>query len=409
MSARFNTLKGRNTRNSQRLFNLSQQEALYKKLGIAAMPANKTEKTINSSAKNTSPKEKRATDENPVDGEEDVSTHEVSPSDEEAKEKTPVLKKGKAQKRIHSMSSESDSEREKTIAKKKKKKKAALAARKLSNSGSPAFQTTSAQFHQPADGPRPLNFLAGQRGTGDTSPIILPQNLMMSSAESGLISAHMNAYTKFLLENNLLIGQGNSTGFGGVAQNQNPQPGLQQNRFPNLTQQKGQGNNQNISQILQPNPGQPSGSGKGILDDSSIDGSSNVDPLEFLPPPGTQASVSFLPQFLQEPAPAAPGLAPNVIEEVLLSQHCAREKEVDQIDDSAVGPEVPEQIMLMVQNFLGRSRKAAKIDELAQEFLRPKNMPFLKSPQIEEEIYVDLSGQAKHLDKNCRGLQGYKG
>lgn len=63
--------------------------------------------------------------------------------------------------------------------------------------------------------------------------------------------------------------------------------------------------------------------------------------------------------------------------------------------------------MLMVKNFLGRSRKAAKIDDLALEFLRPKNMPFLKSPKIEEEIYLDLAGQAKHFDKNCRGLQGY--
>lgn len=96
-----------------------------------------------------------------------------------------------------------------------------------------------------------------------------------------------------------------------------------------------------------------------------------------------------------------------MVEEVLLSQYCEAEKEVDQVDDTAVGPEVPEQIMLMVQNFLGRSRKAAKIDDLTQEFLRPKNMPFLKSPKIEEEIYVDLSGQARHFDKNCRGLQGY--
>lgn len=120
-----------------------------------------------------------------------------------------------------------------------------------------------------------------------------------------------------------------------------------------------------------------------------------------------QPTINFLPQCLQQPAPPAPILAPNVVEEVLLSQACAAEKEVDQDEDNAVGPEVSEQLMSMLKNFLGRSRKAAKIDELEEEFLRPKNLPFLKSPKIEEEIYLDLSGQAKHFDKNCRGLQGY--
>lgn len=305
------------------------------------------------------------------------------------------------------MSSESDSEREKAVIKKKKKKKALLAAKKLSLSGFQSNSSTEADVHRLADGSLPNRSQQGKRSGGNTDPIILPQNLMCSPSDSGVINAHMSAYTKFLMDNNLLINQGNPLTQGSSVQNQSFQMGPQQSFFGNNAFAPNQGNVLNPSQMFPTNQGTVSGQNKGILDDSSVDGNSNVDPLDFLPPPGTQASVSFMPQAFQEPAPAAPNLQPNVAEEVLLSQHCEAEKEVDQDDDSAVGPEVSEQIMLMVQNFLGRSRKAAKIDDLAQEFLRPKNMPFLKSPKIEDEIYVDLSGQAKHFDKNCRGLQGY--
>lgn len=92
-------------------------------------------------------------------------------------------------------------------------------------------------------------------------------------------------------------------------------------------------------------------------------------------------------------------------EEILLSQACEAEKEVAQEDDSLVAPEVSEQMMLMVKNFLGRTRRAAKIDDLVAEFLWPRNMPFLKSPKI-EEIFLRL-GPPRKFDKNCRDLQGY--
>lgn len=406
MSVRSGTQKGRNTRNSQRLFNLQQQEILYRKLGISAMPGNKSGGS--NSHKQVLPKEEETPLEKPSDGEVNEEDPEPSDQDEGGQEKTPPSsKKTKNGKRTQSMSSDSESEKEKMVPKKKKKKKAALAARKLSNSYSPGAFSVTADVHRLGDGSLPHSNLQNRMGASASDPIVLPQSLMFSPTDSGVINAHMSAYTKFLMDNNLLIGQGNMTGLGGPTQGQTPlqrsQQGFGQQNFQPLNQQ----NLPLSSQIMQQNLASNSAANRGILDDSSLDGNSNADPLDFLPPPGTQASVSFLPQVLQQPAPAAPPIVANIVEEVLLSQHCEAEKEVDQIDDSAVGPEVPEQIMLMVQNFLGRSRKAAKIDDLALEFLRPKNMPFLKSPKIEEEIYLDLTGQAKHFDKNCRALQGY--
>lgn len=362
------------------------------------MPGNKTDKQTNSSTLK-SPKEETIIEENEEDGEQEKGEQEESSLEDDPKEKSPPPKKVKTTKRVHSMTSESDSEREKVVVKKKKKKKATLAAKKLGVGSSPANTYTNVDVHRLADGSYPRQ--QPRRG-GDSNPIVLPSNMIFSPADSGIINAHMSAYTKFLMDNNLLIGQG-------AAWNQQNAslPGPQLN-FPSNNYQTGNlGNNQPVSKIIQPNTNQGPGGNRGILDDSSIDGNSNVDPVDFLPPPGIQASVSFVPPVLEERAPAGPKLVSNVVEEVLLSQHCEAEKEVDQEDDSAVGPEVSEQIMLMVQNFLGRSRKAAKIDDLAMEFLRPKNMPFLKSPKIEEEIYLDLSGQAKHFDKNCRGMQGY--
>lgn len=408
MSVSLGKLKGRKTRNSQRLYNLAQQEKLYKKLGISAMPGNKTDKQAGGSGpqnKQNTPKEETNSDDNTLDGEAENADHEVSNSEDGVPEKTEKpspVKKSKTQKRAHSLSSESDSEREKAATKKKKRKKTSLGGKK-SNNSSLSSNVIRADVHRLADGSFP------QRGQGvnlNANPLVFPQNLMMSPADSGIINAHMSAYTKFLMDNNMLIGQGNSLGTGGI--NQNSQLLGPQTGFANQNMQgRPMGGFQAAPSLIPPGQGTNLGGTRGILDDSSLDGNSNADPLDFLPPAGTPASVSFLPQLLQETAPAAPLVAPNVVEEVLLSQHCEAEKEVDQVDDSAVGPEVSEQIMLMVQNFLGRSRKAAKIDELAQEFLRPKNMPFLKSPKIEEEIYLDLSGQAKHFDKNCRCLQGY--
>lgn len=367
------------------------------------MPGNKSDKQGNTSAnKQPVPKSEVIPEEEDREGEQGEGEHEDSISDADGQEKSPPPKKAKTTKRVHSMSSESDSEREKLVV--KKKKKGALAGKKFNGTTPPSITLTQADIHRLADGSAPF---FQQNTRANDNPIVLPPNMMLTPNDSGLINAHMSAYTKFLLDNNLLINQGNPSSSGSGSGNGAISQSSAQINSPVPNQQnKGQAINQGFSQILQ-NQGSSSETNKGILDDSSLDGNSNVDPLDFLPPPGTQASVSFLPQFLQEPAPAAPVAVPNVVEEQLLSKSCEAEKEVDQIDDSAVGPEVSEQIMLMVQNFLGRSRKAAKIDDLALEFLRPKNMPFLKSPKIEEEIYLDLSGQAKHFDKNCRGLQGF--
>lgn len=49
---------------------------------------------------------------------------------------------------------------------------------------------------------------------------------------------------------------------------------------------------------------------------------------------------------------------------------CEAEKEVPLEDDSSIGPEVSEQMALMIKNFLGRNRKATKIDDLLTEFMQ---------------------------------------
>lgn len=139
------------------------------------------------------------------------------------------------------------------------------------------------------------------------------------------------------------------------------------------------------------------------MDDSSLDDVSNMDVQDF---PGQQLAS------LQQPQKGTVGdiLDQNVQgenDDLLLSQSYEAEKEVPQEEDSLVGPEVSNQIMLMVQIFLGRTRKAAKVDDLVLEFLRPKNMPFLKSPKIEEDIFLDLAGPARKFDKNCRELQSF--
>lgn len=83
-------LSGRNTRNSQRLVNLSQQEALYQKLGISAMPGNKSEKgSGNVPLNKPSPKEEVIPEEKPVDEQEEDGVHESSKSEDEIPEESP--------------------------------------------------------------------------------------------------------------------------------------------------------------------------------------------------------------------------------------------------------------------------------------------------------------------------------
>lgn len=51
---------------------------------------------------------------------------------------------------------------------------------------------------------------------------------------------------------------------------------------------------------------------RGIMDDSSVDGISNVVPLDALTGPGIQNNMTFLPQVLLPQAPAGPALVSNV-------------------------------------------------------------------------------------------------
>lgn len=406
MSSTQKPLKTRNTRNSQRLVNLQQQEDLYRKFGVTAMASKKEDPSVEDIIEEI--EEGSGNDE----GNEDGGSNETSPKVEDGtlKTKKVAVKKAKA-KREHSISSESDSEKEKEkpVIKKKKKKKSLLNGKKNSLAVSPASNSfpVNADVHFSADGARQ----GMPRSMNNQGPLVFPQNLMVSPMESDTLTAHMNAYTNFLMENNLLLGQGQRN----VPSNQRS-ASLENLQFGRSSQAQNQSrppqhlfnNPLNLNQQPPLIPGNTqSGNQRGMLDDSSIDGLSNGDPLELLGPTDNPRNVAFLPEVLQPEAPEGPSLASNVREEVLLSQHCEGEKDVDQEDDNSVGPEISEKIMFMVKNFLGRSRKAAKIDDLTAEFLRPRNMPFLRSPKIEDEIYLDLNGQAKHFDKNCRGLQGY--
>lgn len=112
MSVKPSKSKGRNTRNSQRLYNLQQQENLYKKLGISAMASKQKQIREDEESGEKSPSEtEMAGDEEDPPNEEETAAKKVQP------------KKGKPVKRTHSMSSNSDSDREKPVIKKKKKKK----------------------------------------------------------------------------------------------------------------------------------------------------------------------------------------------------------------------------------------------------------------------------------------------
>lgn len=218
-----------------------------------------------------------------------------------------------------------------------------------------------------------------------------------------MISAHMNAYTKFLMDNKLLFNQTtDSVGQSG--------PQIQQINQPVTAPKVVQGQalptiqlNQNVLNRNDPgfqakNPSTP----QGIMDDSSTE-VSNMDLQEL---PGQQLPLVSPPQLGLN----ASNLANNLqidLEDFLLSQACEAEKDVPQEEVNYVGPDVSEQMMLMVQNFLGRTRKASKVDDLVAEFLRPRNMPFLKSPKIEENVFLDLGTQARKFDKNCRELQSY--
>lgn len=66
---------------------------------------------------------------------------------------------------------------------------------------------------------------------------------------------------------------------------------------------------------------------------------------------------------------ANPQLPPGNQQNGELFNVCEAEKDVSLEEDSSVGPDVLEQMVLMIKNFLGRNRKAAKIDDLLLEFV----------------------------------------
>lgn len=78
-----------------------------------------------------------------------------------------------------------------------------------------------------------------------------------------------------------------------------------------------------------------------------------------------------------------------------------------QDDDTVTGPDAPEKLVNMIKNFIGRNKKQANVEELLQQFPRPKNMPFLKSPKIETDLFLKLAKYIKAFDGGCRLLQQY--
>lgn len=221
---------------------------------------------------------------------------------------------------------------------------------------------------------------------------------MVSPEDSSVIAAHMSAYTKWLMDNNMLISQ--------QSLNQFSQP---------PAGSSSQSTGENGMPVLPRTDGEPPRQKDGLLPlntpliqrnlhDLSTDDSSTIDGSEL------EGKAPFVPQAAglnRHDINKNPTVQQGLQREGMLFNACEAEKNVPKDDDSVVGPEVSEQMSLMIQNFFGRSRKSAKIDDLLQEFIRPRNMPFLKIPFIEEEVYRDLAGGAKSFDKNCRHLQGY--
>lgn len=368
--------KPRVTKNSQRLYNLEEQERLYKKLGVSAMAKEKPENSQVEDSEELADNEGSEEDDNMELGE------EAGGSGENKK----TRRRSKDSHAISDSESEQDYEPEKKPKKKRKIKNQDQGVSPLQNKAK-KIKLQKGEFIRKGK-KSPLTTRArAKKGTVNLSQpgIRLPDQLMVSPEDSSVIEAHMNAYTKWLLDNNMLVSQQSLNQFA------NPQQTDKAMRPPdNPNVLLGSGQNQG-SQSL-PSVNVP----KHILD-FSTDESSNVDnsETEGKAPPiplagGNKTSLQQVPQGYGE-----------------LFNVCEAEKQVAPDDDSLVGPEILEQMNLMIKNFLSRSRKAAKIEDLLQEFTRPKNTPFLKAPFIEDEIYSDLAPGPRHFDKNCRQLQGY--
>lgn len=390
--------KPRVTKNSQRLYNLEEQERLYRNLGITKMaeiPQNSEnqeedlEEGVESGksgdeGEGTRPDEKGSRDENKSKKRRSKDSHIMSDSESDQDKE---------------LENYQDQEPEK----KRRKKKIKLVEKEFSpkvTRGKKAKVQTGALPKRGKKSPLTAKGKAKKGNVNLSQPAIkLPGNLLESPEDSSLIAAHMNAYTKWLLENDMLVSQqslnrfaqhpgtGNSStseiknqGASGVAGFTAPAPVLSKTQVGN------------DDRMLNPH-------------DISTDESSNVDASEL------DGQPPFIPKTISNKNKSGENLMvpPPVVNQANgeLFNVCEAEKDVPLEEDSLLGPEVSEQLALMIKNFLGRNRKAAKIDDLLSEFIRPKNMPFLKPPFIEEEIYFDLATGARHFDKNCRLLQGY--
>lgn len=232
--------KLRNTRNSQRLYNLQQQELLYKELGVSAMS------TLNPPKEG----EEREENEDQVENRQPGEENQDSQGDDPDVEGNPLdvsnsSKRGKKAKRTHSISTDSDSESGKVLAKKRKKNKEKGKASgnlrsKVKNGGNSSKQglskngsgspgsTSSRKSLRQGTGKVRKNLTQNGPVSMSQGPVVFPQSLMVSSDDSNIISAHMNAYTKFLLDNNLHIPQQQLSQSQGPVQ-QNPLP-IQQNQ-----------------------------------------------------------------------------------------------------------------------------------------------------------------------------------
>lgn len=385
--------KPRATKNSQRLYNLEEQERLYRDLGVSAMTGKDKIPALSQ-------------EENPEEEQSHVDSGEEHPPEHsDDAEHSPASKKSRRRSKESQILSDSGSEHEEESVKKTKRKRKIKAIdgdpspkqpkikkMKLQNGGtqkkgkkSPAGQKNKAK-----------------KGLVNVSrpAIKLPEDLLVSPEDSSVIAAHMNAYTKWLMDNQMLVSQQSINQF--TQSDDTQMRGFQQ---PGVPDKPGTSASR---------PTIPSMSGGNLplqtpivhkdLHDLSTDESSNVDwsETEGKAPSRHQEQGESLAQPIQHQSPLQGSQQGG-----LLFNACEAEKNVPKDDDSLVGPDVSEQMSLMIKNFFARSKKSAKIDELLQEFVRPKNMPFLKIPFIEEEVYLDLAMGAKSFDKNCRHLQGY--
>lgn len=389
--------KPRATKNSQRLYNLEEQERLYKELGVTQMANN----SVNPDLLEKVSEDERASEDS---GEDTELNREVEP---------PALNGNKKKKRLskesHIMSdSESDQEKdqgekrdpdpEKKLKRKKKVRNQEPLVSPKQTRAKKAKLLSGVAFKKGKKSPTGSRVKGKKNSVNLSKPAIqLPQDLLTSPEDSSVIAAHMSAYTKWLLENKMLVSQ--------QSLNQFSQPSPEDNMPPppsfNANSTGGQGFPPQTIQNKNRNDSFPGNSAHDI----STDESSNFDGSEFEgQPPFVQPGLPNSKQQTtkQNPVQIQPSQGNGELFKV-----CEAEKEVPLEEDNSVGPEVSEQMALMIKNFLGRNRKAAKIDDLLAEFIRPKNMPFLKPPFIEEEIYSDLAAGARHFDKNCRLLQGY--